>query len=152
MSVGDIAPLYYGEAWGQGTACAANARRALRAFLGHAPGTGGAAVPAAVAMDAELAASELVTNAVRHAPGPCGMTLHLSGEALSITVWDSSSETSAPRKADPARIGGHGLHLVHTVSSRVAVALRSTGKLITAQLSLAPNRSTGGTTVPAASS
>lgn len=138
------APLRYGATWEEGAARAADARQALRALLGHAPRTGRAAVPAALAVDAELAASELLTNAVRHAPGPCGMTLQLSGDQLTITVWDSSTEEPAVNKADPRRIGGHGLHLVHTVSDRVVVALRETGKRITAHLSLAPKQSAMG--------
>ncbi|MGV9697784.1 ATP-binding protein [Streptomyces sp. NPDC003470] len=148
MSTDEHVPLCYGEAWGQGAARAADARRALRVFLDHAPDAGRATVPADVAMDAELATSELVTNALRHAPGPCGMNLRLSGDLLTITVWDSSTGAPAARKADPRRIGGHGLHLVHTVSAGVAVAFRATGKLITAHLSLAP-RHAGGTASPA---
>ncbi|MEU6543199.1 ATP-binding protein [Streptomyces sp. NPDC046859] len=138
------APLRYGATWGEDAAPAADARHALRALLSHGPRTGRAAVPAALAVDAELAVSELVTNAVRHAPGPCGMTLELSGDELTITVWDSSTEKPAVKKADPRRIGGHGLHLVHTVSDRVVVALRETGKRITAHLSLIPKQSTIG--------
>ncbi|MFD9396584.1 ATP-binding protein [Streptomyces sp. NPDC060000] len=145
-------PLCYGATWGEGAARAADARQALRAFLGHAPRTGRTAVPPALAADAELAASELVTNAIRHAPGPCGMTLQLSSDELTITVWDSSTAKPAAKKADPRRIGGHGLRLVHTVSDRVVVALRTTGKRITAHLPLTPKQSTTTdrrTTIPA---
>ncbi|MGX1274423.1 ATP-binding protein [Streptomyces phaeoluteigriseus] len=143
QSVEEDLALRYGAIWGVGAACAADARQALRAFLGHAPRTGLPPTPPALAMDAELAASELVTNAVLHAPGPCGMTLRLSREELTITVWDSSTDEPAVKTADPRRVGGHGLRLVHTVSDRVVVALRATGKRITAHLPLAPNRTTG---------
>ncbi|USQ85416.1 ATP-binding protein [Streptomyces phaeoluteigriseus] len=152
QSMEEDTALRYGTIWGDGAACAANARQDLRAFLGHAPRTGFPSTPPTLAMDAELAASELVTNAVRHAPGPCGMTLQLSREELTITVWDSSTDEPAVKPADPRRIGGHGLRLVHTVSDRVVVALRATGKRITAHLPLAPNPTTsvlGGTAVPA---
>ncbi|MFI1755312.1 ATP-binding protein [Streptomyces sp. NPDC020571] len=130
-------PLCYGATWGDGAAQPADARQSVRALLDHAPRTGNAMVPPALAMDAELAASELVTNALRHAPGPCGMTLRLTRQELTITVWDGSTEQPAPKKADPRRIGGHGLHLVQTVSEKVIVALRATGKLITAHLPVA---------------
>jgi anti-sigma regulatory factor (Ser/Thr protein kinase) len=132
------ATLRYHASWDEGAVQAADARRSLRAFLAHAPRTGRQNVPSTLAMDAELAVSELVTNAVRHTRGPCGMTLRLSGEDLTITVWDSSTEKPAPKKADPHRIGGHGLHLVETVSKKVVVALRATGKRITAHLSVVP--------------
>ncbi|MDH6229069.1 ATP-binding protein [Streptomyces sp. MJP52] len=131
-------PLRYAAIWAEGAARAADARRAVRTFLTHAPRAGHAAVPPALAMDAELATSELVTNAIRHAPGTCGMTLRMSEQELTITVWDSSTEQPAPEKADPRRIGGHGLHLVQTVSEKVVVALRATGKLITAHLPVTP--------------
>ncbi|MFE1028994.1 ATP-binding protein [Streptomyces sp. NPDC058818] len=133
-------PLCYGATWADGAAQAADARRSVRALLAHAPRTGHTVVPPALAMDAELAASELVTNAIRHAPGACGMALRMSKQELTITVWDSSTEQPAPKRADPHRIGGHGLHLVQTVSEKVVVALRATGKLITAHLPVAPPR------------
>ncbi|MGQ4402844.1 ATP-binding protein [Streptomyces hayashii] len=146
------APLRYGAIWGDGAARAADARQALRAFLGHARRIGRAVVPSALAVDAELATSEMVTNAILHAPGPCGMTLELTDDELTITVWDSSTEKPAPKKVDPRRIGGHGMHLVHTVSDKVVVALRATGKLVTAHLSLTPNKkgaAFGGSAIPA---
>ncbi|MEU9918844.1 ATP-binding protein [Streptomyces sp. NPDC051001] len=130
------ATLRYGTAWTDGAARASDARQALRAFLAHAPQNGRLPVPAPLAMDAELAVSELVTNAIRHAPGPCGMTLQLSGEELTITVWDTSPEKPAVRETDRHRIGGHGLHLVHAVSHRVVVASQAAGKRITAHLRL----------------
>jgi anti-sigma regulatory factor (Ser/Thr protein kinase) len=142
-------PLCYGASWDDGAAQAADARRSVRALLAHAPRTGRTAIPPALAVDAELAVSELVTNAIRHAPGACGMTLRMSNEELTITVWDSSTEQPTPKKADPRRIGGHGLHLVQTVSERVVVALRTTGKLITAHLPVPPP-STGSPLLPSA--
>jgi anti-sigma regulatory factor (Ser/Thr protein kinase) len=138
----ECAPWRYNATWDDGAAHAADARQVLRDFLAQAPRTGRPAVPPAVALDAELAVSELVTNALQHAPGPCGMTLRLSGEELTITVWDTSAERPWLKPADPHRVGGHGLHLVHAVSARVAVAVHPEGKDITAHLPLAPNHDT----------
>ncbi|MFF9488484.1 transposase [Streptomyces sp. NPDC014676] len=89
-------------------------------------------------MDAEPAAGELITSAIRHAPGACGTTLRMSGQEPTITVRGGSTEQPAPKKADPHRIGGHGPHLVQTVGEKAVVALRATGKLITAHLPVAP--------------
>ncbi|MGW7256553.1 ATP-binding protein [Streptomyces sp. NPDC054834] len=125
--------------WAHGAAHAADARQALRAFLAHALPTGPRPAPAHLGMDAELVVSELVTNAIRHAPGPCAMTLKLSRDELTISVWDSSPEIPTVHNADPQRVGGHGLHLVHTVSDRVVVAACETGKQISAHLRLAPD-------------
>ncbi|MEV0241164.1 ATP-binding protein [Streptomyces sp. NPDC050674] len=128
------APLRCGTVWAEGATCAVEARRALQAFLAHVPRTGRPPVPAPLAIDAELVVSELVTNAIRHAPGPCGMILVLSGRGLAITVWDTSGELPVVRQRDGRRFGGHGMHVVHAVSADVTVAPLGEGKQITAHL------------------
>jgi anti-sigma regulatory factor (Ser/Thr protein kinase) len=136
------ATLHCGVDWADGAARAVDARQALRAFLAHALHTGHTPVPAHVALDAELAVSELVTNAIRHARGPCGLILQLSSDELTITVWDTSTKEPTLKKRDPHRVGGHGLHLVHAVSDKVAVTSRAWGKQIAARLRLTPTEST----------
>ncbi|MZF83868.1 ATP-binding protein [Streptomyces sp. SID5643] len=133
------AALHCAAVWADGAACAVEARRALQAFLAHVPCTGRTPVPAPLAIDAQLVVSELVTNAIRHAPGPCGMLLRLSDEGLAISVWDTSAEQPVVRKRDGQRFGGHGMHVVHAVSAEVAVAPFGTGKQITACLRPAPD-------------
>jgi anti-sigma regulatory factor (Ser/Thr protein kinase) len=133
------ATLRFGAAWADGAASAVDARLALRAFLAHGPHTALAPIPASLAMDAELVVSELITNAIRHAPGPCELILRLFRGRLAITVRDTSAEQPTVRKGDRFRVGGHGLRLVHTVSERVAVAPRARGKQITAYLGAARN-------------
>ncbi|WP_030147296.1 MULTISPECIES: ATP-binding protein [unclassified Streptomyces] len=134
--------LRFGAAWGDGAASALDARLALHAFLARGPRTAPAAIPASLAVDAELVVSELITNAIRHAPGPCELILRLFRGRLAITVRDSSDEQPTVRTGDRYRVGGHGLRLVHTVSDRVAVAPRGRGKQITAYLRLAPGSGT----------
>ncbi|MEW2400030.1 ATP-binding protein [Streptomyces sp. NPDC046862] len=136
---GEHATLCYSTVWADDTARAVDARRALHAFLAHARRTARTPVPTPVHMDAELVVSELVTNALRHAPGPCGLTLRLSSVALTITVWDTSPEKPVVRRSDRHRVGGHGLHLVRVVSDRVVVAPHGTGKQISAHLRLIPH-------------
>ncbi|MEV5352155.1 ATP-binding protein [Streptomyces sp. NPDC052693] len=135
---GTHATLHYGVAWSEGTARSVDARRALHAVLAHAARTGRAPLPAPTIQDAELAISELVTNALQHAPGPCGMALRLAGDHLAITVWDTSPGRPVAQEHDLRRFGGHGLRLVHEVSHRVVVAPRAAGKQITACLRLPP--------------
>ncbi|MET7451541.1 ATP-binding protein [Streptomyces sp. NPDC005574] len=139
---GERATLSSSVAWDSGAVRVADARRMLRAFLARAPQAGRASLPTRTSMDAQLAVSELVTNAIRHAPGPCGMVLELSAGELSITVWDTSTDEPVMREHDPRRVGGHGLRLVQSVSHRVAVASRSWGKQITARLLLDPDAAT----------
>lgn len=130
------ATLRHEVVWEDGAVRAAEARHALRALLDEVPRTGRAAVPVPLRLDAELAVSELVTNAARHAPGSCGLVLRLSDGELTIAVWDTSTEVPKVREADPARVGGHGLRLVHTVSDRVVAAPYGVGKRIVAHFAL----------------
>ncbi|UXY17481.1 ATP-binding protein [Streptomyces cynarae] len=146
QGTGEQATLHYIAAWAGGAARAVDARQALRAFLAHAPHSGHPPVPEHVVLDAELAVSELLTNAIRHAPGPCGLILQLSGEELAITVWDTSTEQPVLRRPDRHRAGGYGLHLVRAASNSLAVTPRGQGKQITARLRLAANHSTSAIT------
>ncbi|MGW0611444.1 ATP-binding protein [Streptomyces sp. NPDC002788] len=137
------ATLHFSAAWAEGAARAVEARRALRAFLAHVPHTGCTPVPGPLLLDAELVVSELVTNAVRHAPGPCGMTLRFSDDELVVTVWDCSVEAPVVRERDGRRFGGHGMRVVHSVSSAVTVTVKETGKQIIACMGLTPSDGTG---------
>ncbi|WP_405623604.1 ATP-binding protein [Streptomyces sp. NBC_00076] len=101
------AALHYSAAWTDGAARPADARQALRAFFVHARQNGRTLVPATLALDAELTVSELVTNAIRHAPGPCEMTLNLSREELTITVCDTNPPTKWPVPAPGRRKTDH---------------------------------------------
>ncbi|WP_432119516.1 ATP-binding protein [Streptomyces sp. bgisy032] len=130
------AALHFSAAWAEGAVCPVEARLALSAFLSHAPHTGRTPVPPPLFLDAQLVVSELVTNAVRHAPGPCGMNLRLARDELAITVWDTSTRTPVLRHSDGHGIGGHGMRVVHLVSRSVDVALGAHGKQVTARLSL----------------
>lgn len=56
--------------------------------------------------DAQLLASELLGNAIRHTEGPAALKLRHNGSALRLGAWDTD-----PTPPDEAG-GGHGLHLV----------------------------------------
>ncbi|MFF7566255.1 ATP-binding protein [Streptomyces pseudovenezuelae] len=139
----DHAKLRYAAAWGPSRPHAAEARRDVRAVLAHAPHGDRPTVPASRLMDAELVVSELITNALRHAPGPCALTLRLTGTELTISLYDTSPDAPVVQPPDRRRVGGHGLYLVHSVSDRVVVTPRGSGKEITAHLRLATSDDTG---------
>lgn len=129
---GPVPSLRYSADWHTGALRIADARCAVTALLsqaGHTPDQ-------RAAEDAQLIVSELITNAVRHAPGPGGLRLELAPHTASllITVWDTSPRLPRPLAPDPERIGGHGLHLVAALSEELKATPSSGGKRITATL------------------
>lgn len=69
--------------------------------------------------DAQLLASELVTNAVRHASGPIDVRAYVRDGFLRLEVGDSCVD-HAPQKrqADADDEGGRGMELVDKLSAR----------------------------------
>ncbi|MEU5277945.1 ATP-binding protein [Streptomyces asoensis] len=128
------APLQYRAAWDTAETPIAQARTAVRTLLaeaGHAP-------EHRPSQDAQLVVSELVTNALRHAPGPGALALEVNPDAtrLRITVSDSSPRPPRLRPHDARRVGGHGLHLVTRLCDRLHTTAQGGGKQIVAHLPL----------------
>ncbi|MFC9950667.1 ATP-binding protein [Streptomyces prasinus] len=128
------APLRYSAAWGTAGASIAEVRAAVRALLARA-GPGPGQLPS---QDAQLVVSELVTTALRHAPGPGGLALEVTTDAalLRVTVSDGSPRQPEPRAPDVRRVGGHGLRLVAQLCDQVHTITRGTGKQVVAHLRL----------------
>ncbi|MFH8798226.1 ATP-binding protein [Streptomyces sp. NPDC017936] len=127
-------PLQYSAAWDTTHTSIADARRAVRTLLaraGHRPDR-------RPSQDAQLVVSELVTNAIRHAPGPGGLLLELTPDAtlLRVTVRDSSPRPPRVRASDPGRPRGHGLRLVMGLCEQLQHITLTTGKQVVAQLRL----------------
>ncbi|MCD0483691.1 ATP-binding protein [Streptacidiphilus sp. ASG 303] len=125
----------------------------LRARFDGSPGTVGEArrlaaehlaAAGAGPHDAErvlLVVSELVTNAVRHAPGPCVLTVDAGPGAVRVAVQDTSPVRPDPRPADLSTgTGGFGMHLVAQLSRRLTVedAAHGTGKSVVAVVDTGP--------------
>ncbi|MFE7835903.1 ATP-binding protein [Streptomyces sp. NPDC057474] len=128
------APLRYSAAWDTADASIADARTAVRTLLaqaGHDPGQ-------RPNQDAQLIVSELVTNALRHAPGPGALALEVAPDAalLRIAVRDSSPRPPEVRAHDARRVGGHGLYLVTRLCDQVQTIALKTGKQVVAHLHL----------------
>ncbi|MGW2424058.1 ATP-binding protein [Streptomyces sp. NPDC001709] len=127
-------PARCGRAWDAGAVGIGDARDAVAALLSRVrPAPARRAV-----QDAQIVVSELVTNAARHAPGPCALHLSLlpDATALRITVTDTSTALPHRRPPDPRRIGGHGLHLVAVLSRGLEVTRLPHGKRVTATVPL----------------
>ncbi|MFJ7073039.1 ATP-binding protein [Streptomyces sp. NPDC098781] len=127
------APLRYSTAWHTDTSPAA-ARAAVRALVARA----GYDPDHQPVQDAQLVVSELVTNALRHAPGPGRLELEVTPDAalLRITVKDTSPSPPELRTHDARRVGGHGLRLVARLCDRLHTVVLDTGKQVAAHLYL----------------
>jgi anti-sigma regulatory factor (Ser/Thr protein kinase) len=122
-----------------GESASISAARAFTAgFLAQARDELAFAYPDRVVCDAQLVVSELVTNAVKYAPGPCAVRLEISGRLLEITVWDNEPAVPEPLPQEPGRIGRHGLEVVTALCERFEVRSHGVGKGVTALVALGP--------------
>lgn len=115
----------------------AEARDLARSFLADVQTKHGLAVPSRATGMVELVVSELVTNSRKFAPGPCLLTLEITGEEVEITVWDSEPCLPVACGADPGRVGRHGLEIVIAVCRSFAMHREPVGKRVTATVALA---------------
>lgn len=111
--------------------CIADARDSAAGFLArHAPHA-----PAAFRTNMLLVVSELVTNAVRHAPGPLTLRLAPAADGLDVCVEDGSPDPPRARAPDPCHgTGGFGWPIVQSLASRVYSVPSRSGKAIHAVL------------------
>lgn len=102
------------------------ARRRLRCFLDAV-----LAVP--MAWKAVLVASELLSNASRHTPGPCRLTVRVDPDRIEIAVRDTVPDRlPTPAHSFPER---HGLGIIaHLTGSPPRVRPVPGGKVVAATL------------------
>ncbi|MBC3839271.1 ATP-binding protein [Streptacidiphilus sp. 4-A2] len=117
-----------------GAGTLAGARAHTRGFLRAVP----EASPAAV-QDALILVTELVSNAMRHAPGPCTLELAEHAGLVTVAVSDTSTSPPRPRAIDlGVAEGGFGWHLLQRLALLVDVRLDPPrGKTVSATLSVA---------------
>ncbi|MFJ5551153.1 ATP-binding protein [Streptomyces sp. NPDC093225] len=110
---------------------AARARAEVRGFVDDARAIGHR-LPADAQDTVLLVVSELVTNAVRHTPGPCSLEMAWEGDGIDIDVTDTSPEPPRLRRQDPAgSADGYGWWLVNRLASDVDVRrTREGGKTV----------------------
>ncbi|WP_165950508.1 ATP-binding protein, partial [Actinomadura sp. GC306] len=86
-----------------------------------------------IADDAEVLVSELVTNAVRHAPGPGSplcLRLLRTGTRLRIEVHDESAAVPRQRPVDLMEETGRGWYLVAVLAERHGTDHTPSGKAV----------------------
>jgi anti-sigma regulatory factor (Ser/Thr protein kinase) len=99
-----------------------------------------AGVDAAVRADAELVLTELVTNAVRHAPplddNRIAVGWRHTGSALLLWVSDGGSERARPRRhhAAPTETSGRGLAIVEALTDDWGVRSEPDRRTVWAEL------------------
>jgi PAS domain S-box-containing protein len=79
---------------------------------------------------AVLLVSELVTNAIRHARGPCALTVKLGDDEVELSVEDGDPQVPIARAARRLEESGRGLLLVGALADRWGVRAISGGKAI----------------------
>ncbi|MFI9821595.1 ATP-binding protein [Streptomyces sp. NPDC052013] len=112
---------------------AEQARIATRAFLAEVGPIGGPDAEAVL-----LVASELVTNAVRHAGGVTRFRLVAGPGTVTVTVEDASATAPRRWRRTPDEPCGAGWRLVRQLAEDVEVSTRPGGKSVSAVVPLPP--------------
>ncbi|MBY8877300.1 ATP-binding protein [Actinacidiphila acidipaludis] len=81
-----------------------------------------------------LVLSELVTNALLHAPGEATLSLIFEPRGLRIVVSDGSRRPPVEGHAARTQVGGHGLDIVAALSHDWGVIQTAAGKQVWADL------------------
>ncbi|MET7695944.1 ATP-binding protein [Streptomyces sp. NPDC005483] len=120
---------------GDGT-CIAHARHLAAGFLTRVQAEFGLPVSQRAMDLTQLVVSELVTNALKYAPGPVLLDLRIAGDAVEVVVWDSDPVLPVARAAHVGRVGQHGLEIVMAVAQGFEAQREPVGKRITARIAL----------------
>ncbi|MER7837085.1 ATP-binding protein [Streptomyces sp. NPDC096040] len=132
----DAAPADVTIALDGADGCIADARNQTSHFLTRAQSEHGLPMTARAMELAQLVVSELVTNALKYAPGPVLLRLGVADGMVEIEVWDSDPTLPLARAADAGRVGQHGLEIVLAVVQGFETRREPVGKRITARLAL----------------
>jgi signal transduction histidine kinase len=114
----------------------ASARGQAIAFLNELGVRRGLPLAPQAFVDVQLIVSELVTNAVKFAPGACTVSLRFAGRHLEISVADSAPEPPVPLPPEPGRVGRHGLEIVLALSRSFEFHREGGGKRVTVGVDL----------------
>ena len=113
------------------TACA-DGRRFVAAHLARWE------MPAQVSDEASLLTSELIANAIRHAPPPLCLQVSVNDDVVRVHVHDSNPVAPVLTRPDFNSRGGRGVWLVDTLATRWGFQAQPPGKEVWFEISLAP--------------
>jgi anti-sigma regulatory factor (Ser/Thr protein kinase) len=112
------------------------ARRAISSCLAEASGP-----EREHAGDLKLLAGELLTNAVLHGEPPVDLRMLADGGAIRVEVADTSPVPPQQTDSGLDAMTGRGLALVEALATRWGTDLHADGKVVWAELDLAPSAS-----------
>jgi anti-sigma regulatory factor (Ser/Thr protein kinase) len=92
-------------------------------------------VPQGVVLDAALASSELVTNAVLHGLPPVDLRLRIEGSDVLIEVRDRATYQPRKQRPDETDEHGRGLQIVSALATRWGTRPTEHGKAVWCLLS-----------------
>lgn len=92
---------------------------------------------------AELAVSELATNAVAHARSDFTVSVECRNDGVRILVGDASTDAPELHLGDATATGGRGLAIISALASAIGHELLDGGKLVWADLTLRPAAQAG---------
>nr|WP_190081833.1 ATP-binding protein [Streptomyces longisporoflavus] len=120
--------------------CIGRARHLAAGFLARIQADHGLRVSRRATDLTQLVVSELVTNALKYAPGPVLVDLRIVDGTVEVAVWDSGAVLPQARAADTGRVGQHGLEIVLAVAQRFEVRHENVGKSVTVSIALHDDR------------
>lgn len=85
-------------------------------------------------VDVQLAVTELVTNAVKHAPGACELEITIDEGQIAVSVHDTGIELPVERVPDITGAGGFGLVMLRRLAGAVHTSMRAGGKTVSVVL------------------
>lgn len=116
---------------GAGLTCA-EVREAVREALSSLK------APPGWIQDVLTVATELVSNARRHAGGVAAFRIAARPQSVTVEVSDRSRDRPRTRPWAPDRPGGFGWRLVNTVADATDVRVHHSGKTVTATFAAPP--------------
>jgi anti-sigma regulatory factor (Ser/Thr protein kinase) len=97
-------------------------------------------VPAQVSGKAALLTSELIANAIQHAPPPLCLQISVDAGLVRVQMHDSCALAPTLTHPDVNSIGGRGVWLIDTLATRWGFHQQSPGKEVWFEINFTPHR------------
>lgn len=95
-------------------------------------------VPTQTIDEVTLLTSELITNAIRHAPPPLCLQISVTGDVVRVQVHDSDPAAPVLTRPDFNSVGGRGMWLIDTMATRWGFYEQQPGKEVWFEIAFTP--------------